>query len=148
MASPPITRRELNRATLSRQWLLKRETSNPLAAFERLAGLQAQEARPPYIGLWSRLEGFDRDQLTQLLRERKAVRATAMRGTLHLMSARDYIAFRATLQPMLSSGMQSILRKRTDGLDIAGAVVTGRGFFAKGDVTFDDFRKHLLANDP
>jgi hypothetical protein len=148
MAVAPITRRELNRATLSRQWLLKREAFPPPACLERVVGLQAQEARPPFVGLWSRLETFDRKDLVQLLHDRKAVRATAMRGTLHVMSENDYIAFRAALQPMLTAGMQSILRKRTDGLDIGGVVDIARDFFAHCDRTFDDFRKYLLANDP
>jgi hypothetical protein len=39
--------------------LLAREKATALRAVERLAGLQAQLARPPFIGLWSRREGFD-----------------------------------------------------------------------------------------
>ena len=83
--------------------LLQRERVTPLAAIERLAGMQAQEARPPFVGLWTRLERFDRRQLLKLLHSRKVVRATAMRCTIHLLSTRDYVRFRAALQPALTS---------------------------------------------
>ncbi|MEJ7811420.1 MAG: crosslink repair DNA glycosylase YcaQ family protein, partial [Gemmatimonadaceae bacterium] len=95
-----VTVRELNRATLARQMLLERHAVTPLEATERLVGLQAQLARPPFVGLWSRVRGFERDQLLGLVRDRQVVRATAMRGTLHLLSARDFVRFRATLQPV------------------------------------------------
>jgi hypothetical protein len=47
-----LTRRALNRAVLARQMLLAREKVKPVAAIERLCGMQAQLARPPFIGLW------------------------------------------------------------------------------------------------
>src|SRR5688572_20877128 len=96
MATIPstLTTIQLNRATLARQMLLAREPMAATAAVERLAGLQAQLARPPFVGLWTRLAGFRREDLIQPLRERKIIRATAMRGTLHLMSADDYVALR------------------------------------------------------
>src|SRR5262245_51984767 len=58
----PLTERQLNRATLARQMLLSRERTTALRAIERVVALQAQLARPPFIGLWSRMEGFERSQ--------------------------------------------------------------------------------------
>ena len=52
--------RELNRAFLARQLLLDRAHLSPLAAIEQLVALQAQVARPPFIGLWTRLHAFTR----------------------------------------------------------------------------------------
>ena len=60
-----LTLRELNRATLSRQMLLKRAAISAPAAIERLVGMQAQLAVAPYVGLWTRLTGFRRDDLAR-----------------------------------------------------------------------------------
>ena len=88
-----LTPRELNRALLARQLLLAREPLRVTHALERVAGLQAQEPRAPYIGLWTRVEGFERAALTDALHRRTVVKATLMRATLHLVSARDYVRF-------------------------------------------------------
>ena len=57
-----LTQRRLNRATLARQMLLQRERGDAVEAVERLCGMQAQEPRPPFPGLWSRLHGFRREE--------------------------------------------------------------------------------------
>ena len=87
-----LSDRELNRALLARQLLLKRAALTPAAAIERLAGLQAQFSPAPYIGLWSRLAMFAIADLESALEARTVVKATLMRGTLHLVSATDYPA--------------------------------------------------------
>lgn len=87
-----LSDRELNRALLSRQLLLKRAAISPAAAIEKLAGLQAQFSPAPYVGLWSRLATFAIADLEEALKARTVVKATLMRGTLHLVSARDYPA--------------------------------------------------------
>jgi hypothetical protein len=73
--------------------LLKRERVDVVTAIERLAALQAQWPRAPYVGLWSRLARFERGDLESALRDRTVLKATLMRGTLHLASARDYPAY-------------------------------------------------------
>jgi hypothetical protein len=88
-----LTVRELNRALLARQFLLKRQKIDVVGAVERLACLQAQWAPSPYIALWSRLSGFHRDQLTRPIDRGEIVKATLMRATLHLVSAREYPAY-------------------------------------------------------
>src|SRR4051812_49556459 len=55
-----------------------------------MGGLQAQYAPAMYIGLWSRLDGLERDQVTRALERRAVVQATLMRTTIHLVSRRDY----------------------------------------------------------
>jgi hypothetical protein len=93
-----LTLRELNRATLARQLLLERRRMSVPKAIEQLAGLQAQWPPSPYVALWSRLEGFERERLTRALLRRQVVKATAMRITLHLLSAGDYILFAGALK--------------------------------------------------
>ena len=140
--------RQLNRATLARQMLLSREKTTATAAVERLAGMQAQLARPPFVGLWTRLDGFRRQDLAESLRRREIVRVTAMRGTLHLMSAADYLAFRGSLQPMLAKSMQSILRERMQNLDMDVLRAEARAFFGGKPATFDALRDHFKAKNP
>src|SRR5919107_2500423 len=84
---------ELNRALLERQLLLARRREALPRALERVGGLQAQYAPSMYIGLWSRLAGFERDSLTRALERRTVVQATLMRVTIHLVSAADYWPF-------------------------------------------------------
>lgn len=100
MAARVLTLRELNRATLARQLLLRRVKLSPPAAIERVAGLQAQWPPSPYIGLWSRLEGFRRETLERALLRGDVLKPTVMRGTLHLVTARDYPLFYAALREM------------------------------------------------
>jgi Winged helix DNA-binding domain len=93
LAERVLTLKELNRATLARQLLLERKKSGVLPAIERLAGMQAQWPPSPYIGLWSRLAGFKRDMLERAVLRGDVLKPTVMRGTLHLVTARDYPMF-------------------------------------------------------
>ncbi|MGH3137231.1 MAG: winged helix DNA-binding domain-containing protein [Gaiellaceae bacterium] len=88
-----LSLRELNRATLARQLLLRRHRISVTRAIERVAGLQAQWPPSPYLGLWSRLDGFRHDDLARAVARRHVVKATLMRTTLHHVSALDYLAF-------------------------------------------------------
>ncbi|HYU81572.1 MAG TPA: winged helix DNA-binding domain-containing protein [Candidatus Polarisedimenticolia bacterium] len=90
---PTLTLRELNRALLARQFLLKRQKVDVVDAVERLACLQGQWAPSPYVALWSRLSGFARERLTRPIDRGEIVKATLMRATLHLASAREYPAY-------------------------------------------------------
>jgi winged helix DNA-binding protein len=90
---PSLTLRELNRALLARQLLLKRQKLGVVDAVERLACLQAQWAPSPYVALWSRLSGFERGELTRPIDHGEIVKATLMRATLHMVSAREYPAY-------------------------------------------------------
>lgn len=93
--------RELNRATLARQMLLRRERVNVVTAIERLAALQAQWSPSPYVALWSRVVGFERDELWRAIEKtHTVVRARLMRGTLHLVSARDFYALAVATQDL------------------------------------------------
>jgi hypothetical protein len=139
VADKPFTTRRLNRATLARQMLLERADVSPTVAIGRLAGLQAQLARPPFVGLWTRLAGFERAGLARALADRSVVRATMMRGTLHLVTAADYLALRSSLQASLTKGMQSILKARA-AIDVAATVTRAKAWFREGPRTFDDVR--------
>ena len=85
-----VTPRALNRALLARQLLLERADVAIPAALELMGCLQAQYAPSMYIGLWSRIASFSRDDLTRALEDRTVVQGTLMRVTIHLVSAADY----------------------------------------------------------
>ncbi|MGH6653990.1 MAG: DNA glycosylase AlkZ-like family protein, partial [Actinocrinis sp.] len=110
-----LTVRELNRATLERQLLARRVRMSAAEAIEHLVGLQAQLNDPPYVGLWTRLEEFEHDELARLLTERRAVRGGMMRATLHVVGAEDFRALRPVLQPALDRAQRGFFGRKTEG---------------------------------
>ena len=98
MAERVLTARELNRALLARQMLLERVKAPLPRVLERMGGLQAQYAPSMYIGLWSRVEGFEREALTRALERRSVVQGTLMRSTIHLVSKADYWPFTVAIR--------------------------------------------------
>jgi hypothetical protein len=138
-----LTRRRLNRATLARQMLLQRERVPAVEAVERLCGMQSQEPRPPFPGLWTRLLGFCRQDLHRALHDRTIVRGTLMRGTLHMMSAADYATHRMTLQPMLTRSL-ALLGPRAEGLEADEVLAVARALLGETPRTFGELRAALV----
>ena len=85
-----LTPRELNRTLLDRQLLLERSTLSIRDAVEQVGGLQTQYAPSGYAGLWTRVAGFQRHDLTRALEDRSLIQATLMRTTIHIVSRREY----------------------------------------------------------
>jgi hypothetical protein len=148
MAERVLTLRELNRALLTRQMLLKRQPIDVLEAVEKLVGLQAQVPNPPYIGLWTRLESFARADLTTQMEQRQIVRAALMRSTLHLMTAADHNRFRTALQPALAKALNAFFGQRARGLDIERLCQAARPFIEAQPRTTGELRAHLLSIVP
>ncbi|MGD9891634.1 MAG: winged helix DNA-binding domain-containing protein [Dehalococcoidia bacterium] len=122
-----LSRRALNRALLERQLLLQRRTMFAADAIEHLVGMQAQEPFDPYFALWSRIEAFDPDELSRMIEDRRAVRLALMRGTVHLATARDCLALRPVMQPVLDRTLRGTAYGRdTAALDIEVLVSAGR----------------------
>lgn len=116
-----LTDRQLNRATLGRQMLLRRKPLGVVEAVHRVVALQAQEAASPYIALWNRLKSFDAADLDAAFVDRTIVKASLMRITLHAVDALDYLAFHDAMQPSLqASGLNDDRFKRI-GLSSADA---------------------------
>jgi winged helix DNA-binding protein len=113
-----VTLRELNRWTLERQLLLERADLDALAAIERLAGMQAQHSPAPYIGLWSRLRDFRREELEKAVLEDRVLRGSLMRGTLHLVTAREYPIYRTAMRSGFTVYSQMVRRLREAGVDV------------------------------
>ena len=99
-------------------------------ALEHLVGLQAQEPWDPYYALWSRLDGFDPHELGGMIERFEAVRMGVMRGTIHVMTARDALVLRGAMGSVMSGTYRSsmfsrqVRRRRRDELLAIAAELT------------------------
>src|SRR5215211_2667704 len=137
-ASPPITPggsgsgdaldpRALNRALLERQLLLRRRQLSAFGAIEHLAGMQAQAPLAPYTGLWTRLEGFQPDELVQLMHDREVVRIALMRNTVHLVTAQDCLMLRPLTQVIFDRALrQRLSAPPLRSMDVDALTAAGR----------------------
>jgi hypothetical protein len=145
--SDVLTRRELGRATLARQLLLERAPIGVVAAVERLAGMQAQEPRPPFIGLWSRLEAFDPADLFEAISSGAIVRGPLWRGTLHAVSAADWSLLRGPAQPAMRAA-QRMIAARTAGADLDELVQLARRLLDGRAMSASELRSALAVEYP
>jgi hypothetical protein len=126
MADKILGPRALNRATLARQLLLRRAEMTAAEAIEHLVGMQAQAPEAPYVGLWTRLNGFQATELAELITSRRAVRLPLMRATVHLVTARDCAALRPWVQVVLERSFSSqAFARNLAGLDMAAVKAAG-----------------------
>lgn len=123
-----LSRRALNRATLERQLLVRRAKLSALDAIEHLVGMQAQSPLAPYVGLWTRLEGFRPDELIRLMNDREVVRIALMRNTVHLVTARDCLMLRPLTQVIFDRDLRvnTTFAPRLRGADIDALTTAGR----------------------
>jgi Winged helix DNA-binding domain len=136
----------LNRALLERQMLLRRSGLSAFEAIEHLVGMQAQVPTAPYVGMWTRLEGFAVEELSSLITERRAVRASMMRATIHLVSDRDFLALRPVVQPVLERdvyGNATYGKDHLEGLDVGAVLAVGRTLLEERPRTAAEIRRLL-----
>jgi hypothetical protein len=127
-STPTLSRRQLNRALLERQWLLRRRVATAEETIEHLVAMQAQEPFDPYTALWSRLEGFQASELSDLIESKRAVRAPSMlRTTIHLLTARDWLRLRPVVQVVQEAGFRgSPFSKNVADLDLEEVAAEGQ----------------------
>jgi hypothetical protein len=140
-----LTERELNRALLARQLLLERAKTPLPRALERIGGIQAQYAPSMYIGLWSRLEGFEREQLTRALTRKTAVQGTLMRATIHLVSKGDYWPFAVGIRRLQREWWVRV-HKNLDERTVKAAAQRLRPHLAKEPLRQAEIDELLAAN--
>jgi len=145
MTEPILTQRVLNRALLARQLLLERSTLSLTDALEQTGGLQTQYAPAGYIGLWSRLEGFERPMLTRALEERRAIQATMMRSTIHVVSATDYWPMTVGVRRVRREWFANVGRGAIGALDMDAAADASREELADGPLRFTELTERLVA---
>jgi hypothetical protein len=150
MGGEVLGQRALNRALLERQMLLARAEMPAIEAIEHLAGVQAQEPKSPYVGLWTRLENFRPEELEKLLTTRRAVRIVVMRGTIHLISARDCAMMRPLTQPIMDRWMKYNREIKTHlaGVDMDRFSAAARRLFEQKPRTVADASKALAEKWP
>ena len=142
-ANEVLGRRALNRALLQRQFLLERVDASVADTLEQFVGLQAQAPLLPYYGLWSRLRGFDPHELGRLLVDRKAVRLSLMRWTVHLVTTRDALALRPLLQPVIERGFGA--RRRVAGRPLTRLVAATHELLGDGPLSERELGRELVA---
>jgi hypothetical protein len=148
---PTLSLRALNRATLARQILLDRENRGIAETLEHLVGMQAQLPNAPYVALWSRLEGFQPAELSQLLADHRALRMLLMRGTIHLVTATDALVLRPAVQAALERdvfGNSTFGRHRLEGLDMEAVLAAGREIVTERPLTNVQIRDELARRWP
>ncbi|MES5818793.1 winged helix DNA-binding domain-containing protein [Streptomyces sp. RG80] len=144
---PVLDTRALNRATLDRQFLLRRAELSAKAAVERLLGLQAQNVRPPYYALAARLDGFAPGDLSTLMADREVVRIVTLRSTIHTHTADDAL----TLRPLVQAARERELtqfRKGLQGVDLDRLAALARDLVEAEPRTMKQLREELLTEWP
>lgn len=145
-----LSRRALNRALLARQHLLERAGVAPAVMVEHLVGLQAQAPLPPYVGLWSRVEGFRPEHLARLVESGEVVRLALMRNTVHLVSAADAGFLRPLVASMLKRPLRtgSVLARDLAGCDLEEIARAADELLAAGPLTMAEIGGELAARWP
>ncbi|MGH2775605.1 MAG: winged helix DNA-binding domain-containing protein [Actinomycetota bacterium] len=141
MTERVLSTRQLNRALLARQLLLERSRQSLPGTLERVAGLQTQYAPSGYIGLWSRLEDFRRPNLTRSLEQKRAIQASLMRVTIHMVSARDYVLFSAGIREATRKWWLSVQRHAIEAADMKKVAALLRKHLENGPLRQADLVK-------
>ncbi len=71
-----------------------------------------------------------------------------MRGTIHLVSARDCLPLRQLVQPVIERGMRGAFGKQLAGVDPAALAATGRNLIEAEPMTFSQLGQALAAHWP
>ena len=146
MTERVLSTRELNRAILARQLLLERSRLSLTRALERIGGLQTQYAPSAYVALWSRLHGFRRPALTKALVERRAVQATLIRATIHIVSAGDFPFLGAGIRRGRREWWLRVQRGQLKGIDMKAVASRVRRHLSGGPLRQGELVDRLRAD--
>ncbi|WLP92775.1 winged helix DNA-binding domain-containing protein [Gordonia sp. NB41Y] len=101
-----LTAGQWNRTLLHRQHLLARADEDAIEVIDRLVGMQSQDPRAAFFGLFSRIEDFDPGELDTLITDREVVRMALLRGTVFLVDGQDARWIRPLAQAAFDTGLR------------------------------------------
>ncbi|MCR5978887.1 winged helix DNA-binding domain-containing protein [Gordonia jinghuaiqii] len=144
----PITLRQWNRTLLQRQHLLTRVDDDAIEVLDRCVGLQSQDPRAAFFGLWSRIEDFDPLELDELLTDREVVRIALLRSTIFLIDAEDARWIRPLAEPILQRELTEAHLPRLTGADPHQIVADAAELLAGRELSGSDLGKELVTRHP
>jgi hypothetical protein len=134
-----LSDRALNRALLARQGLLERFDRPLVDVVEAIGAMQGQAWSALPVGLWSRLDGFSPDDLYAALEAGQLHWGIGLRGTLHLVSAREHPAY-AVVAAGVTASWHRALEETSPGMHaLRGALLTFAGSAARTNEEIRDF---------
>jgi winged helix DNA-binding protein len=89
------------------------------------------------------LRDFRREDLAREIENRKVVKATMMRATLHICAAEDYLRFRTALNPVLIMASSEIAKRRGGDFDTDKVLKAARKFIGEKPRTFAEISDML-----
>lgn len=116
----------------AQRYLDRRFNGGLVDLLEAVAGLNAQTARGPVVGIWARTRSRDLTMLDELCRTFQVVKINVMRGTVHLLTARQYWAWRPALGEVLRRNVGSFCRGIWDRVDYDDLLSWGTDFVSDG----------------
>ena len=143
-----ISLRQWNRTLLQRQHLLTRVAEDAIEVLDRCVGLQSQDPRAAFFGLWSRIADFDPLELDDLLTDREVVRMTLLRATIFLIDAEDARWIRPLAEPTLRRGLTDIHAQRLVDADPTQVVRSAAEILAGRELAVADLGSELVARHP
>src|SRR5690348_7366344 len=105
--------------------------------------MQSQAPLAPYVGLWTRLRDFSTGELSALTEQRRVVRLGLMRNTVHLVSARDCLDWRALFADLRGAIFTGQARRAVDGVDLEELLRHARSLLEQQPRGYTELRRLL-----
>ena len=144
----PISLRQWNRTLLQRQHLLERVDEDVLDVLDRCVGLQSQDPRVAFFGLWSRITDFDPADLDDLMTGREVVRMALLRSTVFLMDSEDARWVRPLAQASMDGEMRNNHVKHLAGADPVEVAAQGRELLSGTELSVKALKEALSQRWP
>ncbi|WP_238420751.1 winged helix DNA-binding domain-containing protein [Gordonia sp. 'Campus'] len=146
--SEAITLRQWNRTLLQRQHLLARVDEDAIEVLDRCVGMQSQDPRAAFFGLWSRIADFEPAELDELMIDREVVRIALLRSTVFLLDAEDARWIRPLAGPILQRELDQAYIPRLTSADPSRVLDDAAGLLAGREVTGAQLGKELAVRHP